>query len=141
MPRVSARKRLNRRKQSSTSTKPRRAPRIEQPRRQWTDVQMEAAMKAAEDGSPINQAAREHGVPKTTLRDSLSGRVTHGSKPGVMPYVESRPGDVNCTSGGTPLINDIRPARRDNVRPAPRPPSGRYDLYKYSTILLYIKRQ
>ena len=44
-------------------------------------------MKAVEDGSPINQAAREHGVPKTTLRDRLSGRVTHGSKPGPKPYL------------------------------------------------------
>ena len=38
--------------------------------------------------------------------------------------VESRPGDVNYTSGGTPLINDIRPARRDNVRSALRRPPG-----------------
>ena len=33
--------------------------------------------------------------------------------------VESRPRDVNYTSGGTPLINDIRPACQDNVCPAP----------------------
>ena len=44
-------------------------------------------MKAVEDGLPINQAAREHGVPKTTLRDRLSGRVVHGSKPGPKPYL------------------------------------------------------
>ena len=31
--------------------------------------------------------------------------------------VESCPGDVNYTSGGTPSINDVRAARRDNVRP------------------------
>ena len=30
--------------------------------------------------------------------------------------VELRPGDVKYTSGGTPLINDMRPARRNNVR-------------------------
>ena len=34
--------------------------------------------------------------------------------------IESRLGDVNYTSGGTPLINDIRPVRQDNIRPAPR---------------------
>ena len=87
MPRVGARKRLNLRKQSSTSTKPSRSRRTEQPRRQWTSLQMEAAMKAVEDGSPINQAAREHGVPKTTLRDRLSRRVIHGTKPGPKPYL------------------------------------------------------
>ena len=31
--------------------------------------------------------------------------------------VGSCPGDVNYTSGGTPSINDVRPARQDNVRP------------------------
>ena len=46
-------------------------------------------MKAVEDGSPINQAAREHGVPKTTLRDRLSGRVVHGSNPGPNPQLTS----------------------------------------------------
>ena len=46
-------------------------------------------MKAVEDGSPVNQAARDHGVPKTTLRDRLSGRITHGSKPGPKPYLTS----------------------------------------------------
>ena len=39
--------------------------------------------------------------------------------------VESCPGDVNYTSGGTPSINDVRPARRDNVRPPPRAPQRR----------------
>lgn len=46
-------------------------------------------MKAVEDGSPINQVARDHGVPKTTLRDRLSGRIVHGSKPGPTPYLTS----------------------------------------------------
>ena len=48
---------------------------------------MEAAIKAVEDGSPINQAAREHGVAKTMLRDRLSGQVIHGTKPGPKPYL------------------------------------------------------
>ena len=46
-------------------------------------------MKAAEDDSPINQAAREHGVPKTTLKDRISGWVTHRAKPGPKPYLTS----------------------------------------------------
>lgn len=46
-------------------------------------------MKAVEDGAPINKSARDHGVPKTMLRDCLSGRVIHGSKPGPKPYLTS----------------------------------------------------
>ena len=48
---------------------------------------------------------------------------THSRKDGepvscrVASPVESCPGDVNYTSVGTPSINDICPARRDNVLP------------------------
>ena len=50
---------------------------------------MRAAIKAAEEGSSsISKAALDHGVPKTTLRDRLSGRVEHGVKPGPRPYLE-----------------------------------------------------
>ena len=55
----------------------------EKKRRKWTNEQMIAAIKAVEkNGSGINQAAIAHNVPKTTLKDRLSGRVQHGSKPG-----------------------------------------------------------
>ena len=36
-------------------------------------------------GTGINKAAREHGVPATTLKDRLSGHVAHGTKPGPRP--------------------------------------------------------
>ncbi len=41
------------------------------PRRQmlWTNEQMELAMKAVKVGSFINQAALDHGIPPTTLKD------------------------------------------------------------------------
>lgn len=43
---------------------------------QWSNEQMENAMRAVEEGSlGINQAAREYGVPKTTLKDRISGRI------------------------------------------------------------------
>ena len=32
-------------------------------------------------------AAVKHGVPRSTLNDRLSGRVTHGTKPGPKPYL------------------------------------------------------
>lgn len=57
-------------------------------RKRWTDCQMKAAMKAVEKGSSIRKAALDHDVPKTTLKDCLSGRVEHGVKPGPRPYLE-----------------------------------------------------
>ena len=48
---------------------------------------MRAAVKAVEEGDSVSQAARAHGVPKTTLYDRTSGRVAHGSNPGPRPYL------------------------------------------------------
>ena len=46
------------------------------------------AMEAVNSGEiGPNQAAREFAVPATTLKDRLSGRVKHGSKPGPAPYL------------------------------------------------------
>ena len=46
-------------------------------RKQWTNEQMEAAMAAATKGTlSANKAADLHGVPRSTLKDRLSGRVT-----------------------------------------------------------------
>ena len=50
---------------------------------------MKAAIKAVEEGSSsINKAARDHDVPKTTLKDCLNGCVEHGVNPGPKPYLE-----------------------------------------------------
>ena len=50
---------------------------------------MEEAMKAVQKVDiGINQAAREYGVPRTTLKDQVSGRVKHGgTKSGPQPYL------------------------------------------------------
>lgn len=45
------------------------------------------AIKAVKEGSTISQAARDHAVPKTTLYDRVSGKVTHGTNPGPRPYL------------------------------------------------------
>ena len=46
------------------------------------------AMEAVISGEMgTNQAAREFDVSATTLRDRLSGRVKHGSKPGPAAYL------------------------------------------------------
>ena len=44
-------------------------------------------MTAVKGGSHIKRAALEHGVPVSTLRDRISGRVVHGTKPGPKPYL------------------------------------------------------
>ena len=51
---------------------------------------MEAALKAVKDGMGVNKAAELHGVPKSTLKDRVSGRVAHGSKPGPKTYLTSQ---------------------------------------------------
>ena len=52
---------------------------------------MVAAMEAAKDGTiSINKVALLHGVPPTTLKDRLSGRVKHGTKPGPRPYLNDQ---------------------------------------------------
>ena len=56
-------------------------------RKQWTNIQMEKAMEAIMSGGGINRAAMEHGIPQTTLKDRLSGRVDHGDNPGPAPYL------------------------------------------------------
>ncbi len=48
---------------------------------------MYAAMKALLSTSV---AARDHGVPITTLKNRLSGRVIHGTNPGPVLYLNSR---------------------------------------------------
>ena len=48
---------------------------------------MVAAMQAVEDRGTVKGAARKHGVPYSTLKDRVSGRVEHGVKPGPKPYL------------------------------------------------------
>ena len=63
------------------------SPRMSKKRKQWSDESMRAAVKAVEEGDSVSEAARAHGVPKTTLYDRTSGRVAHGSNPGPRPYL------------------------------------------------------
>ena len=49
---------------------------------------MAGAMKSYLDGKMgMNRAADQYGVPRTTLKDRLSGRVTLGTNPGPVPYL------------------------------------------------------
>jgi len=50
---------------------------------------MLAAMKSVQEGEfGVNKAAKQHGVPPTTLKNRLSGHVQHGTKPGPHPYLD-----------------------------------------------------
>ena len=76
-------------------------------RKLWTDEQMTAAMKSVQEGKfGVNEAALQHGVPPTTLKDRLSGRVQHGTKPGPLPYLNEAEEKelssfiINCASVG-----------------------------------------
>jgi len=59
-------------------------------RKQWTNAQIEVAMRAVKCESGINRAAIEHGVPHTTLKDRLNGRIIHNTNSGQQKIYESR---------------------------------------------------
>ena len=86
MPRV--KKFSRRRKRASNPTSCQRKAQFPAKRKQWTDQQMIDAMEAASAGNmSINKASEMYGVPRTTLKDRLNGRVVHGTKPGPKPYL------------------------------------------------------
>lgn len=51
-------------------------------------------IEAVKDGKTgVNCAAREYGVPRTTLKDRLLGRVENGKNPGHHPYLTAQEED------------------------------------------------
>ena len=50
---------------------------------------LEAMKSVQQDGLSGNMAADLHGVPRSTLKDRLSGRVRHGTKSGPKPYLST----------------------------------------------------
>ncbi len=64
-------------------------PRLPTKRKNWSNASMLAAIEAVRKGDiSINKAALLHGIPSTTLKDRLSGRVAHGTKPGPRQYLD-----------------------------------------------------
>ena len=57
-------------------------------RKQWTEEQMTGPLVAASECMPENRAATMYGVPRSTLKDRLSGRVVHGHKFGPRQYLD-----------------------------------------------------
>ena len=58
-------------------------------RKQWTDKEMLAAIDDVKQGMSCNKAADAHCVPRSTLKDRISGRVIHGRNPGPVCYLSS----------------------------------------------------
>ena len=61
-------------------------------RKQWSEKEMTDALESVTSGQAIsiNRAAADHGVPPSTLKNRLSGRVIHGTKPGPRPYLDTK---------------------------------------------------
>lgn len=55
--------------------------------REYTQDSLDAALSAVERGTSIRHAATLHGVPKSTLQDHASGRVSRLAKSGPKPYL------------------------------------------------------
>lgn len=55
--------------------------------KRWSEESMIGALRAVSQGMGVNRAALEFDVPRSTLGDRVSGKVTHGSKSGRMPYL------------------------------------------------------
>lgn len=81
--------------------------------RNWSDVSMAGAMQAVIEGRMgVNRAAEEYGVPKTTLKDRLAGRVEHGCTSGRARYLSRQEEEelveylVTCSEIGFPKRRD-----------------------------------
>ena len=68
---------------------------------------MVQAMDAVKSGLlGVNRAALEYGVPKTTLKDRIAGRVSHGTNIGSKPYLSKKEEEelvkflINCSKMG-----------------------------------------
>ena len=72
-----------------TCTKPVVAVQLPKKCKKWMKEQMVKAIEAVKSGSGINRAALDYGVPRTTLKDQLSGQVKDGVLPGPDPYLAS----------------------------------------------------
>ena len=67
-------------------------PRANRPQklRTWTDEMMVGAMREVTSGAMgVNRAAAQYGVPRTTLKDRIAGRVVHGTNMGTKPYLSA----------------------------------------------------
>ena len=75
------------RRRRKDGASPLKQPNQSSKRKQWTNEQMLAAINDVKKGMSGNKAADANGVPRSTLKDRLSGRVSHGTMPGPVKYL------------------------------------------------------
>ena len=63
-------------------------PKAQQKRLPWSNKSMETAMETVMNGkTSINKATVMYNMPCTSLKDQLSGKVVHGTRPGPKRYL------------------------------------------------------
>ena len=108
---------------------------------------MTGALAAASEGTPANKAATMYGVPKSTLKDRISGRVVHGHNPGPCPYLDpdEEKKSAECGYGKTrrevaktsPLSNYLSPM----TPTAPRIKTGKARVLTSSECLAFLEEK
>ena len=57
--------------------------------RTWTELSMREALNSVQQGMSVSKASVIHGIPRSTLKDHVHGRVVPGAKPGAPTLLSS----------------------------------------------------
>ena len=57
--------------------------------RTWTEISMREALNSVQQGMSVSKASVIHGIPRSTLKDHVHGRVLPGAKPGAPTLLSS----------------------------------------------------
>ena len=55
----------------------------------WDETKLQNAIQDVCEGQAVRRVALNYGIPKSTLHDKISGRVTVGGRSGSTPYLSS----------------------------------------------------
>ena len=56
--------------------------------KRWDETQLQKACQDVHEGQAVRRVALNYGIPKSTLHDKISGKVTIGAKSGPAPYLD-----------------------------------------------------
>ena len=59
----------------------------------WDETKLQNAIQDVYEGQAVRRVALNYGIPKSTLHDKISGRVTIGGRSGPTPYLSSEEED------------------------------------------------
>ena len=59
----------------------------------WDETKLQNAIQDVYEGQAVQRVALNYGIPKSTLHDKISGRVTIGHRSGPTPYLSSEEED------------------------------------------------